>query len=153
MFGIINQMIAQYITAKAVMGISNLVGSIGVQSDVTNINNMIYGTSYHRGGPIRAHSGLYVNSGLAADEVPIVAKVGEYVVSEEGVSTFGKKNLDYVNDGKNPPGDTHIHYHPTIVMKFWDLADVYRNKAAIENIIVESMQRQGKVAKANRKYS
>lgn len=56
---------------------------------------------FHDGGMIgKAHSGAYINNGtLAADEVPIIAKVGEGVLNDyNGMKAIGgEAGLNYIN--------------------------------------------------------
>lgn len=64
-------------------------------------------TTYHQGGVVadrirRAHSGLFVNS-LGAGEVPIIAKQGEGILSNNvGMPTAAKWALDMMNSGETP---------------------------------------------------
>lgn len=59
---------------------------------------------FHKGGPVlnglvRAHTGL------AVDEVPIIAQRGEYVMSRRGVAAAGGvENLNRINQGEISPG-------------------------------------------------
>jgi hypothetical protein len=50
---------------------------------------------YAKGGPVTGGSGV-------RDDVPILAKSGEYVISQEGVDAFGTKALDAINKGQLP---------------------------------------------------
>lgn len=67
--------------------------------------------------------------------------------------TFGEKGPEYVSPNGQAGGETHIHYHSTVVVKAWDFADVYGHKAEIQGIINESLRRQGSVAKSVNKYT
>jgi len=84
----LSDMVAQYVMAKAIMGIGNVIsgwGTItgGVGGSVISTGPQSMGghtftqawSPYHRGGFVRAHSGL------AVDEVPIIAQRGERVLS------------------------------------------------------------------------
>lgn len=51
----------------------------------------------HSGGPVVAHSGMYLGGGLKSDEVPVIAQRGEYVVRKEAVRDIGVSNLERMN--------------------------------------------------------
>ena len=69
-------------------------------------NNAEYGY-YHQGGVVRgwprAHAGALISS-LARDEVPIVARRGEYVVRAESVTAASLPALKALNQGGAAPG-------------------------------------------------
>ncbi len=107
----LSDMIAQYMVAKAIMGIGSIFsgwGTIsgGVGGSVISTGPQSIGghsftqawSPYHRGGMVRAHSGL------AVDEVPIIAQSGERILSrrqnrqyEDMVSSRGaeRTNVTY----------------------------------------------------------
>lgn len=73
------------------------------------------GLLMHGGGWITAHGGAYLgggyfnmlaraHSGLAADEVPIIAQRGEFVVSRKGVQAAGLGTLAAINRGEGAGG-------------------------------------------------
>ena len=71
----------------------------------------IAGQSFHSGGLIRAHSGL------AIDEVPIIAQTGEGILSRRGMSTLGGAGmLNRLNSGMGGWGQSiHIEInYPSI---------------------------------------
>ena len=77
---VINQMIAQFLVAKAILGIqslfsgSTIVGGVGGTTTQTTQFGTVW-SPYHKGRIVRAHQGL------AVDEVPIIAQTGERVLS------------------------------------------------------------------------
>ena len=91
----------------------------------------------HSGGPIRMHSG---------GEVPILAKAGEYMVSERGVKSVGTDTLDRINRGGGI-GD-NVTIAPTIVIQAWDASDIVRNRSTIEAIFIDSLQRNRSIRSA-----
>jgi len=69
--------------------------------------------SYHAGGMITAHKGVYIGPELRPDERLVKAQVGEGFLSHMGVATIGgRTGLDAINAGK-PPGSaaTNFHFH------------------------------------------
>jgi hypothetical protein len=80
MINVIQQMIASMLVAKAAAGIatlfagSTITGGVGGTTSQTSQFGTVW-SPYHAGGIIRAHSGL------AVDEVPIIAQTGERVLS------------------------------------------------------------------------
>lgn len=106
---------------------------------------------YHIGGPIRIPR---AHLGLAADEIPIIAKRGEYVLSERGVAAAGGMSaMDRLNRGEFPGGLTiQIHYHirtdepKTFLDKLTQYPQVYA-AASIGNIL-----RNGDLRKIIQKY-
>ncbi len=136
--GIINQMLAQYIVAKAIMGISTIFsgGSRVITGGVggTTTQTTQFGTtwspsagSYHRGGLIRAHSGL------AVDEVPIVAQRGEYILSRRGVAAAGGiEAVEKINRGEVSSG---MIFHPGAIQINIDAID---SKTGVEFLLKNS---------------
>lgn len=112
LIGIINQMIAQFIIAKAIMGISNLFGFGGITGGVggTTFQTAQFGTvwsPFHKGGIIRAHTGL-----LAYDEVPVIAQAGEGIISRKGMAALGTDNFERINRGEKAEGQqTVVNYY------------------------------------------
>jgi hypothetical protein len=100
---------------------------------------------FHAGGIVRAHGGY-----LARDEVPIIAQSGEGIVSRRGMQTLGAANLFRLNRGESLSGSQTIQ--PTIIIKAWDATDITRHQKDIENIIVNSLARNGVVSGAMKKY-
>ena len=56
--------------------------------------------TYHWGGPIRR-----AHTGLAIDEVPIIAQAGEGIVSRRGMRRLGVAGLHALNQGGAVGGD------------------------------------------------
>jgi hypothetical protein len=91
--------------------------------------------AFHQGGIIRAHSGL------AVDEVPIIAQTGEGILSRKGMSALGRSNFDRINRGEGVSGgNTQVTYNPVVVIKAWDAADVYAHSAEIQHILIEAIR-------------
>lgn len=99
----------------------------------------LLGLKFHEGGVIRAHSGL------AVDEVPIIAQTGERVLSR-------RQNREYesIMRGSGAGGNTVIQ--PVITIRAFDATDILRNKDQIEAILVNSLQKNGAGRKAVKKY-
>ncbi len=49
---------------------------------------------FHQGGIVKAHSGL------ATDEIPIIAQTGEGIISRRGMATLGSEGLRKINRGE-----------------------------------------------------
>jgi hypothetical protein len=113
---ILKQVAAQY-------AVSSTLGQIWSPFNVS-------GLEFHDGGVIRAHSGL------AVDEVPIIAQTGERVLSR-------KQNREY-ESGMRGGGQTVIIQQP-IILKAWDLADIQKNTTQIEAIFAGAMRRQSRM--------
>jgi hypothetical protein len=110
----LSDMITQTLVLKAVVGIGNVIsgwGTItgGVGGSVVSTGPQSMGghtftqawSPYHRGGIVRAHSGL------AIDEVPIIAQRGERVLSR-------RQNREYeagVAGGSEAKNIIHNHYY------------------------------------------
>ncbi len=56
----------------------------------------------HSGGEVRKHYGgaIYAHSGLAPDEVPIIAQTGEGIISRRGMAAIGSEGLREINRGE-----------------------------------------------------
>jgi|GEM_PF-4615575 len=89
---VLSDMAAQAMVTKAIAGWKTIFPDPDVNQ----------ATFYHTGGIIRAHTGL------AIDEVPIVAQTGEGVLSRRGMKALGTSNFDALNSGK-PLGETVIN--------------------------------------------
>lgn len=95
---------------------------------------------FHKGGPVlnrlaRAHTGL------AVDEVPIIAQRGEYVLSKRGVDAAGGiGNLNQINRGESIRGNLEINISSTVVVKAWDASDIMKNNDQLKKIIDVSVK-------------
>lgn len=107
------------------------------------------GMIYHSGGqilPIRAHSGL------APDEVPIIAETGEGVLSRRGMRALGgPDNLKSLNEGK--PAKAGITINVNQVIQAWDAQDVWRNRKMLSNAIADDIYNNGKIRSVIRSYT
>jgi hypothetical protein len=104
---------------------------------------------YHSGGeifPIRAHTGL------AVDEIPIIAQTGEGVLSRRGMAALGgPENLKFLNEGKSlRPGIT-INVNQVIQAR--DAQDVWRNRKMLSNAIADDIYNNGKIRSVIRNYT
>jgi hypothetical protein len=95
---------------------------------------------FHDGGVIGP---IYAHSGLAPDEVPIIAQRGEGVLSRKGMAAIGGSDkLRALNSGRSGERGQTVNYAPIMVIQAWDASDVYRNRktlvAAIENDIMSN---------------
>jgi methyl-accepting chemotaxis protein len=107
------------------------------------------GMVYHSGGeifPIRAHTGL------AVDEVPIIAQAGEGILSRRGMAALGGgENLRSLNEGKSlKPG---ITINVNQVIQAWDSQDVWRNRKMLSNVIADDIYNNGKIRSVIRNYT
>lgn len=103
------------------------------------------GGLFHQGGIVKAHSGL------ATDEVPIIAERGEGILSRRGMQALGRTNFERLNRGE--PIGSGITYNPVIIIQAWDTRDIYRNRKMIESIIADAMERNSPVVRAKiKKY-
>jgi hypothetical protein len=110
-------------------GVSNIAGSS------YNTAGLSLGTmQYHQGGLIRAHSGL------AIDEVPIIAQKGERVLSR-------KQNKEY--EAGMTKGDT---YQPIVIIQAWDTQDIMRNRKSIEGIISNALRNNSAIRGDIKRY-
>ncbi len=124
--------------AKSVLGIAGGVagiGNVGTGGGFFNPETISFGGSnivMHRGGLVRAHSGL------AVDEVPIIAQTGERVLSRI-------QNKEY-EQGINRKG-IQITINPTAVVKAYDFEDFYKHKEEFKAIMAESVDLNGVIRK------
>jgi len=142
---ILTQVLAKLLIIKA---FTALAGSSG------KIFGVGIGELFHAGGIVRAHSGL------AVDEVPIIAQAGEGVLSRKGMSAIGRSNFDRLNSGEslNPwnSGKStggNVTIQPVLVINAWDSKDVYRHKAEIEAMMISSISNNGKLRQTIKRYS
>lgn len=128
-------------------GIMSLFGGGGVQaggktqSQILGINTGAY---RHSGGMVtRAHSGL------AIDEVPIIAQTGEGILSRRAMRSLGRGNFDRLNNGDTRGmgggGGVNITISPVIMA--WDYTDVYRNRKQLTDAVVQDILNNGDIRK------
>jgi hypothetical protein len=95
-------------------------------SDTTTLTPIM-----HEGGPIqRLHQGGHA---LKPGEVPIIAKVGEYMLRQSAAQRLGPSALNALNEGK-VPGSTHISVPVTVHNSKVSHADISRLRSSIEDI-------------------
>ena len=106
------------------------------------------GMVYHAGGvvqPIRAHSGL------APDEIPIIAQSGEGVVSRRGMSALGSGNLKRLNRGDGI-GETsqmfNVYINANDAKSFRDL--LVQHPDVFENAIIDALNKNKPIRNAMR---
>jgi hypothetical protein len=93
------------------------------------------GQIMHSGGPIRAHSGL------AVDEVPIIAQTGEGILSRRGMATLGGVgNLNALNSGRGGVGTIiNIDFNNAVVREETDFAKIAEAVSQILNAEIERL--------------
>jgi len=150
-----SDMLAQYLVMRSIMGITSLfsggstiTGGVGGTTTSTSQFGTVW-SQYHSGGIImripRAHTGL------AIDEVPIVAQTGEGVLNRSAMSALGRANFDKLNRGESMG---NVTISPTIVIKAWDASDISRNSEQIEAIFAKAMRDNSKLVRGSvRRYS
>ena len=101
---------------------------------------------FHSGGIIRAHSGL------APDEIPIIAQSGEGIVSRKGMATIGGSDaLRAINSGKGAGGGgMTVIVQQTI--SAWDASDVYRNRKLLSSAVANEIKNNGSLRKTMNEY-
>ena len=106
------------------------------------------GMVYHAGGvvqPIRAHSGL------APDEIPIIAQSGEGVVSRRGMSALGSGNLKRLNRGDGI-GETsqmfNVYINANDAKSFRDM--LVQHPDVFENAIIDAVNKNKPIRNAIR---
>lgn len=93
------------------------------------------GMVYHKGGMIKP---IYAHSGLAPDEIPIIAQSGEAVLSRRGVANVGgSAAIHRLNNGQSSAGGVTININTSI--KAWDMSDITNHKKEIQAIICEGI--------------
>ncbi|MDD3087738.1 MAG: hypothetical protein PHP89_04155 [Candidatus Omnitrophica bacterium] len=114
------------------------------------------GSLFHQGGMVRKmHHGGFIkaHSGLAPDEVPIIAQTGEGVLSRRGMSALGgSDNLRALNNGESVSrGGVTINVNQ--VIQAWDAQDVWRNRKMLSNAIADDIYNNGKIRSVIRSYA
>lgn len=103
---------------------------------------------YHRGGLVRAHSGL------AVDEVPIIAKRGEYVLSERGVAAAGGiRNVDRINRGESTGGQVTVIFNVTAMDASSFKEQLLKHPDVYESVINNAILRKHDLKRTVKKYA
>jgi len=110
---------------------------------------------FHQGGTIQRRNRAFIraHSGLAPDEVPIIAQTGEGVLSRRGMRAIGgSDNLRSLNNGESIQGDG-ITINVNQVIQAWDAQDVWRNRKMLSNAIADDIYNNGKIRSVIRSYA
>jgi len=101
----------------------------------------VFGGLFHHGGVIRAHAGAYLLPPLSADEVPIVAQAGEFVVNRESARRY-LPVLKQINEGTYSP-QNNVVFNVTITVN----AEKFDRDLVERELvpILEDLVRRGKV--------
>jgi len=146
------QMIAQILAKLLVIKLLTAIAGPGGQIFGVSLGKLFHEggmvNRYHRGGFIRAHSGL------APDEVPIIAQTGEGVLSRRGMRAIGgSDNLRRLNKGDPMDGGGGLTVNVTHVIQAWDASDVWRNRKILSSAIAEDIYNNGKIRSIIRNYT
>lgn len=105
----------------------------------------------HNGGsvwPVRAHSGL------AVDEVPIIAKRGEYVLSERGVAAAGGVgNVERINRGESTGGQVIVNFNITAMDALSFKEQLQKHPDVYESVINNAILRKHDLKRTVKKYA
>ena len=144
------QMISQIVAKMLIMKIFTGLAGPGGKLFGLSVDKL-----FHSGGVVRKHSGglIRAHNGLAPDEVPAILQTDEGVVSRRGMRTLGASNLNRLNNGQPVGGGGVVNVNPVVVIKAWDVSDIYKHKNEIQGIITESIYRNGMVRKALQGYT
>ena len=106
------------------------------------------GMVYHSGGVVQP---VYAHSGLAPDEIPIIAQSGEGVVSRKGMASLGSTNLKKLNRGEGI-GDSsqmfNVYINANDAKSFRDL--LVQHPDVFENAIIDAMNKNKPIRNAIR---
>jgi hypothetical protein len=105
----------------------------------------LLGLKFHQDGIIKAHSGL------ATDEVPIIAQSGEGIISRRGMASLGRNNFNRLNRGENS-GSGGVTINPVLVIKAWDFADIQKHENEIKSMMIKSIQSNSALRTAIKQY-
>jgi hypothetical protein len=111
-------------------------GDVGSFADMTDV------FAYHKGGAVRK-----AHSGLAMDEVPIIAQTGEGILSRRGMSSLGRGNFERLNSGQGVGVGGGVTITIAPVIQAWDTNDVYRNRKQITEAVAQDILNNGTVRK------
>jgi len=110
---------------------------------------------FHQGGTIEKRNRAFIraHSGLAPDEVPIIAQTGEGVLSRRGMQAVGgSDNLRALNNGESIQGGG-VTINVNQVIQAWDAQDVWRNRKMLSNAIADDIYNNGKIRSIIRSYA
>jgi len=110
---------------------------------------------FHQGGTIQRRNRAFIraHSGLAPDEVPIIAQTGEGVLSRRGMRAIGgSDNLRSLNNGESIQGEG-ITINVNQVIQAWDAQDVWRNRKMLSYAIADDIYNNGKIRSVIRSYA
>ncbi|MFA5100165.1 MAG: hypothetical protein WC547_04705 [Candidatus Omnitrophota bacterium] len=110
---------------------------------------------FHQGGTVERRNRAFIraHSGLAPDEVPIIAQTGEGVLSRRGMQGVGgSDNLRALNNGESIRGEG-ITINVNQVIQAWDAQDVWRNRKMLSNAIADDIYNNGKIRSIIRSYA
>jgi hypothetical protein len=113
------------------------------------------GSLFHKGGVIEKNHPRFIkaHSGLAPDEVPIIAQTGEGVLSRKGMRALGgSDNLKALNRGEGVEGGG-VTINVNQVIQAWDAQDVWRNRKMLSNAIADDIYSNGKIRSVIRSYA
>ena len=106
------------------------------------------GMVYHSGGVVQP---VYAHSGLAPDEIPIIAQSGEGVVSRRGMASLGSTNLKKLNRGDGI-GDSsqmfNVYINANDAKSFRDM--LVQHPDVFENAIIDAMNKNKPIRNAIR---
>lgn len=110
---------------------------------------------FHSGGTVEKRNRAFIraHSGLAPDEVPIIAQTGEGVLSRRGMQAVGgSDNLRALNRGESMRGEG-VTINVNQVIQAWDAQDVWRNRKMLSNAIADDIYNNGKIRSVIRSYA
>ena len=95
---------------------------------------------YHTGGLVRP---VYAHRGLAPDEIPIIARRNEGVLTEEGVAAVGGSNgIRALNSGRGRGGgDVHVHFHLDTLDQKTGAEFLAKNAKMIGSVVASEYQK------------
>ena len=120
----LQEIAAKIITSGLIRLIGIIIGAIGgdVKSGLSAAATFSQSLGYyHKGGRVRKyHSGGMIpsyQSGGGAEEVPIMAQEGEFVLSRDAVSSIGVENLNRMNRTGQASGGVTVNFSGNVLSK------------------------------------
>ncbi|MFH2146291.1 MAG: hypothetical protein ABII75_09755 [Candidatus Omnitrophota bacterium] len=110
---------------------------------------------FHQGGTVQRSDRVFIraHSGLAPDEVPIIAQTGEGVLSRRGMRALGgSDNLRALNRG-DAAQSAGVTINVNQVIQAWDAQDVWRNRRMLSEAIADDIYNNGKIRSVIRSYA
>ncbi len=144
------QMISNILAKLLLMKISTAMAGAG-----GTIFGVPVASLFHQGGTVERRNRAFIraHSGLAPDEVPIIAQTGEGVLSRRGMQAVGgSDNLRALNDGESIRGGG-VTINVNQVIQAWDAQDVWRNRKMLSNAIADDIYNNGKIRSVIRSYA